>query len=146
MNIINDEYYMEIAYNEALNAIEEDEVPVGCVIVIENKIIARAHNQVEKLNDPTAHAEMLCISSACEFLGTKFLYNSTLYVTAEPCKMCYGAIQLSRIPRIVYGVNEPKFGFLSSNSKQIKILKNNNFEQKIIELMKIYFKSKRNKI
>lgn len=143
MNIYNDQFFMELAYKEALIAFEEDEVPIGCVIVFENKIISKAHNQVEKLKDPTAHAEILCITAACSYLNTKFLYNSTIYITAEPCKMCYGAIELSRISKIVYGVNETKFGFLNSYTKKNIPIQNGFLEDKIKNLMNQYFMSKR---
>ena len=145
MILYNDEFFMDLAYKEALIAFEEDEVPIGCVLVLDNKIISKAHNQVEKLKDPTAHAEILCISSACSYLNTKFLYNSTIYVTLEPCIMCYGAIELSRISKIVFGVNEPKFGFLTSLAKQSVPNQNGFYVDKIRNLMNQYFISKRKK-
>ncbi|MBN3039555.1 MAG: nucleoside deaminase [Candidatus Omnitrophica bacterium] len=101
---------MQKAFKQALYAKEEDEVPVGAVIVHEKRIIAQSYNQVEKLKDPTAHAEMLAITQASSFLGSKWLHKCTLYVTLEPCAMCAGALILSRIPRLVFGAKDPKAG------------------------------------
>lgn len=145
MKILDDQYFMNIAYQEAILAFEEDEVPIGCVLVIDNQIISKAHNQVEKLNDPTAHAEILCITSACESLNTKYLYNSTIYITTEPCKMCFGAIELSRISSIVYGIDEPKFGYFSSLTKSNIPYKKDFLKEKIHGLMNKYFQLKRKK-
>lgn len=107
----NDEYFMEQAIREAHEAYLEEEIPIGAVIVINNKIIARAHNQVEKLNDPTAHAEVLAITGACNYLAAKYLPDATLYVTIEPCHMCAGALYWSHLKKIVYGANDVKQGF-----------------------------------
>ena len=105
-----DESFMEIALREAEKAREAEEVPIGCCIVHDGRVIARAHNQRETLNDPTAHAEMVAITQAAEALGDRRLVGTTLYVTLEPCPMCAGAIVLARIPRVVYGVRDPKAG------------------------------------
>ncbi len=102
------------ALAEAALAINENEVPVGAVIVQEERIIASSHNQREQLRDPTAHAEMIAITQAAETLGSWRLNNCTLYVTLEPCPMCAGAILLARIPRIVYGASDPKAGAIDS--------------------------------
>ena len=99
----DDEYFMQQALKEAVIAFEKDEVPVGAVIVINNRIIARGHNQVELLNDSTAHAEILALTSAYSSLGTKYLPEATLYVTVEPCLMCCGALYWGKLNRIVYG-------------------------------------------
>lgn len=107
----NDEYFIKIALNEAIRAFEEGEVPVGGVIVADRKIIARAHNLTETLNDVTAHAEMQAITAAANFLGGKYLCDCTLYVTIEPCTMCAGALSLARIGRIVYGATDEKMGY-----------------------------------
>jgi tRNA(adenine34) deaminase len=109
-----DTYYMRQAIHEAERAAEEEEVPVGAVLVRQNKIIGRAHNQVERLKDPTAHAEMLGITQACETLGSEHLPETTLYVTLEPCPMCVGAMLLARIGRLVYGAREKKTGACGS--------------------------------
>ena len=105
-----DEKYMNEALREASAAAEEDEVPVGAVIVCKGRIIAKGHNMTERLNDPTAHAEMIAITAATEALGGKYLSGCTLYVTVEPCPMCAGALAWSQISRIVYGASDPKRG------------------------------------
>src|SRR3990172_4201362 len=104
------ESFMRLAYEQARAALAEDEVPVGAVIVRGGRVIAAAHNQREQLRDPTAHAEMLAITQAAQALGNWRLDGCTLYVTLEPCPMCAGAIVLARIPRVVYGVADPKAG------------------------------------
>ncbi|MCC8154857.1 MAG: nucleoside deaminase [Tannerellaceae bacterium] len=111
MNLLNDDYFMKQALMEARAAAAEGEVPVGAVVVCENRIIARAHNQTERLNDPTAHAEMLAITAAVSVLGAKYLTGCSLYVTVEPCIMCAGAIGWSQISRIVYGTSDEKKGY-----------------------------------
>lgn len=113
MNFGSDEYFMRKALDEALKAYEEGEVPIGAVITVNNRIIARAHNRTERLNDVTAHAEMQAITSAAENLGGKYLQECTLYVTVEPCAMCAGALGWSQIGRIVYGAPDTKRGFFS---------------------------------
>ncbi|MDG5800659.1 nucleoside deaminase [Marinilabiliaceae bacterium ANBcel2] len=107
----NDNYFMKEALKEAREAFSKDEVPVGAVVVSNNKIIARSHNLTETLNDVTAHAEILAITSAAENLGGKYLTNCTLYVTLEPCIMCAGALQWSQISKIVIGAPDPKRGY-----------------------------------
>lgn len=109
----SDEYYMKQALVEAQKAFDEDEVPVGAVVVSENQIIARAHNMTERLTDFTAHAEMQAYTSASEFLGSKFLDKCTLYVTLEPCVMCAGAAFWTRVGKIVFGAADEKRGFLN---------------------------------
>jgi tRNA(adenine34) deaminase len=109
-----DKFFMGEALKEAVNAFEKDEVPVGAVIVQEDKIIARAHNQIRTLKDPTAHAEMIAITQAASFLGNERLLDCCLYVTIEPCSMCAGALVLARVKRIVYGSNDPKTGACGS--------------------------------
>lgn len=108
--ILNDEYYMQHALREAEKAYEEDEIPIGAVIVVNQKIIARAHNMTEQLNDSTAHAEILALTSAYSFLGTKYLPDATLYVTVEPCLMCAGALYWSKLNRVVWGADDEKNG------------------------------------
>ena len=111
MMLFDDEHFMQQALRQAQESYEEGEIPIGAVLVIENKIIARAHNQVERLNDPTAHAEVLAITTACSNLGAKYLPDATLYVTIEPCHMCAGAIYWSHIKRVVYGARDIKQGY-----------------------------------
>jgi tRNA(adenine34) deaminase len=106
-----DEYYMAQALKEAHKAYDDGEVPIGCVIVMQDKIIARAYNQVEKLNDSTAHAEIIALTSAYNFLGAKYLPDATLYVTIEPCLMCAGALYWSKIGKIVYAAEDEKNGY-----------------------------------
>jgi tRNA(adenine34) deaminase len=109
----SDEYYMDQALNEAQKAFDADEVPIGCVIVMQDKIIARAHNQVETLNDATAHAEMIALTSAFSYLGGKYLPDATMYVTIEPCTMCSGALYWSKIAKVVFGATDEKHGGIS---------------------------------
>lgn len=106
-----DEYYMEAALREAQQAAEEDEVPIGAVVVAGGSIVARTHNQTERLHDVTAHAEMLAFTAASEHLGAKYLQECTLYVTVEPCPMCAGAAGWTQVGRIVYGAKDPKRGY-----------------------------------
>lgn len=106
-----DEYFMRIALREADEARRRDEVPIGAVITVGDRIIAKGHNLTETLNDVTAHAEMLAITAAANALGGKYLPQCTLYVTVEPCPMCAGALGWSQIGRIVYGASDPKRGF-----------------------------------
>jgi tRNA(adenine34) deaminase len=109
-----DEMFMREAIRQAKAAAVKDEVPVGAVIVYQRKIIAKAQNQIETLKDPTAHAEMIAITQAANFLSSKWLQDCTLYVTIEPCSMCAGALVLARIPRICFGAREPKTGACGS--------------------------------
>lgn len=106
-----DEKYMKEALREAHAAAAEEEVPVGAVIVCRGRIIGKGHNMTERLNDPTAHAEMIAITSATEAMGGKYLNDCTIYVTVEPCPMCAGALAWSQIGRVVYGASDPKRGF-----------------------------------
>lgn len=111
LTIFSDASYMRQAFNEARAAADADEVPVGAVVVVNDKIIARAHNQVELLCDVTAHAEILAITAACNALGTKYLDDCTLYVTLEPCVMCAGALEHCHIKKVVWACDDPKNGF-----------------------------------
>jgi tRNA(adenine34) deaminase len=107
---MTDSEYMKLALKEAQKAFDEAEVPVGAIVVMNDKIIARGYNQVEKLNDCTAHAEIIALTSAFNFLGSKYLPDATLYVTVEPCLMCTGALYWSKIARIVWGADDEKNG------------------------------------
>ena len=147
-----DELFMKEALKEAKKAYLEDEVPVGCVIVKDNKIIARGHNKKVKNNNAILHAEIVTLNKAQKKLNDWHLNDCTLYVTLEPCLMCTGAIIQTRIKRVVYGCNDPKGGAVDSilNIKEIKGI-NHYFESisKILEkdcsmILKNYFKSKRN--
>lgn len=108
---MDDVYFMKQALREAQQAYEEEEIPIGAVVVMNGKIIARGHNMTEKLQDPTAHAEMIALTAAFNALGSKYLPEATLYVTVEPCPMCAGALYWSKIGRIVYGTEDPKNGY-----------------------------------
>ena len=110
-NIFTDEYFMKKALQEAEMAFDKGEIPVGALIVIDNKVIARSHNLTELLNDVTAHAEMQTITAAANFLGGKYLIGCTLYVTLEPCQMCAGALYWSQISKIVFGASDEHRGF-----------------------------------
>ncbi len=109
----DDTYFMKRALQEAESALDKNEVPIGAVIVMNNQIIARAHNLTETLNDVTAHAEMQAFTAASDFLGGKYLKECTLYVTLEPCQMCAGASYWAQIGKIVYGATEEKRGFIA---------------------------------
>jgi tRNA(adenine34) deaminase len=147
-----DEIYMSEAIKEARRAQEEGEVPVGCIIVYKRKIISRAHNQVERLKDPTAHAEMVALTSATNYLKTKWLNEASMYVTIEPCSMCAGALVLSRIKNLYFGAKDPKTGACGSVTKVINYKKSNHkvkIRKGILEkdcslLLKEFFKNKRN--
>ncbi|MBR1626902.1 MAG: nucleoside deaminase [Bacteroidales bacterium] len=145
IDIFDDEYFMRQALIEAENALNEDEIPIGCVIVCNNKIIARGHNMTERLNDSTAHAEILAITSAEEYLGAKYLKDCSIYVTVEPCIMCAGAIMWSQIDRIIYGAKDEKRGysnFCQPFPKKVKIICG-ILEDECKKLMQNFFKSKR---
>ncbi|WP_460220117.1 nucleoside deaminase [Psychroserpens sp. MEBiC05023] len=116
-NPFDDTYYMKKALQEAEDAFDKGEVPVGAIVVINDRIIARAHNLTELLNDVTAHAEMQAITAAANFLGGKYLSNCTLYVTLEPCQMCAGALYWSQISKIVYGARDHERGCISLKTK-----------------------------
>lgn len=116
-DIFTDEFFMKQALKEAQYAFDEGEIPVGAVIVAHNQIIGRGHNQTERLQDVTAHAEMIAITAAANYLGGKYLKNCTLYVTLEPCCMCAGALYWSQISRVVIGVEDPNRGFRQSGAE-----------------------------
>ncbi len=115
LEIYSDEYFMNEAIKQAMMAYEQEEIPVGAVVVCENRIIAKAYNQVERLNDATAHAEMIALTSAFNNLGSKYLTDCVLYVTLEPCVMCAGAIHWAQIRKLVYGTVDDKKGFSRVN-------------------------------
>jgi len=146
-NIFTDEHYMRKAYNLALQAFDEDEVPVGAVVVCENKIIGTGFNQVERLQDVTAHAEMIAITAARAHLGSKYLNDCTLYVTLEPCFMCAGVTHWAQISKVVIGASDPKKGF--SNFQPSVLLDKVEIVKGIMEndcstLVKEFFAKKRN--
>ncbi|MDR2971558.1 MAG: nucleoside deaminase [Bacteroidales bacterium] len=116
LTVFSDTYYMQEALKEAREALQKDEIPIGAVIVCQNRIIARAHNLTEQLQDVTAHAEIQAFTAASNFLGGKYLKECTLYVTLEPCVMCAGASYWTQIERIVFGASDPKRGFSTVSS------------------------------
>lgn len=144
--IFSDEYFMREALKEAQKAFDADEVPVGAVVVCNNKVIARAHNLTQRLNDVTAHAEMQAITSAANFLNGKYLNECTLYVTLEPCVMCAGALSWAQIGKIVYGANDVKRGFNLVGNKVLHPkteLVNQVLANECSDLLKQFFLKKR---
>ena len=135
-----DVFFMQEALKLAKIAFEEDEVPVGAVVVCDNRIIGKGYNQVEKLNDPTAHAEVLAITAACNFLNSKYLDKCTLYITLEPCMMCTGAIREAQIQRVVYGATDTSQRKTASDLFE---LKTGLMENEASVLIKTFFKKKR---
>jgi len=146
MELFSDEYFMNEALKEARKAFDSDEVPVGAVIVANNKIIARAHNYTERLNDVTAHAEMQIITAAANSIGGKYLNECTLYVTLEPCPMCAGALHWSHITKIVYGAKDEKRGYTSVAPAILHpktTVVNGVLEHECATLLKDFFQAKR---
>ena len=146
MNIFTDEYFMKKALQEAEKAYNEDEIPVGAIIVANNRIIAKAYNQTERLQDVTAHAEMLAITAASDYLGTKYLKECTLYVTLEPCPMCAGALAWSQIGKTVFGASDIKKGFSLIENQLLHpktIIKRGVLANESQELLQRFFEKKR---
>jgi tRNA(adenine34) deaminase len=146
MQLFSHEYFMKEALKEAQKAFDADEVPVGAIVIAENKIIARSHNLTERLNDVTAHAEMQAITSAANYLGGKYLNDCTLYVTLEPCVMCAGALYWSQISKIIYGAKDDKRGFSiqASNLLHPKTeVISGILENECSSIIKQFFKAKR---
>jgi len=145
---MDDEQYMRLALQQAKQAFEEDEVPVGAIIVLNNRIIAKGYNQVEKLTDSTAHAEIIALTAAFNFLGSKYLPEATLYVTLEPCLMCSGALYWSKIGRVVYGADDVKNGYKKTTGSHSPYhpkteVVNGILKEDCALLMKDFFKAKR---
>ncbi len=147
------ERWMRQALREAEEAAAEDEVPVGCVVVLEGRIIGRGHNRVEGLKDPTAHAEILALTAAAGTMGSWRLPGAEVYVTAEPCVMCVGALHLARVDSVTFGPREPKFGACGS-VVDIPVLPGLNhhlrvvggiLEEEVAALMRAFFRSRRNR-
>ena len=145
---MTDEYFMAIALKEAEQAFEQDEIPIGAIVVQNNKVIARGYNMTEKLKDPTAHAEMIALTSAFGNMGAKYLPHTTLYVTVEPCLMCAGALYWSKLHKVVWGAADVKNGF-SRVQPQVSpfhpktIIVTGILEEECAALMKAFFESKR---
>ena len=143
--MLDDEYYMQLAYNEAKNAFAMGEIPIGVVIVADHKIIAKTHNLTEQLIDVTAHAEIQAITAASQAIGGKYLKNCTMYVTVEPCQMCAGALYWCQISRIVVGAKDNKRGFENMGGKlhpKTEIVYG-VLEEKCRNLMLLFFDQKR---
>jgi tRNA(adenine34) deaminase len=149
-----DEKWMRYALAEAQSALEKNEVPIGAVVVYEDKIIGRGHNQVESLNDPTAHAEIIAIGAASNFLNSWRLSGSSIYVTIEPCAMCAGAIVLSRIDRLVFGAKDPKAGACGSLYNIVQDIRLNHqvqiipyiLQQECREILEVFFEKLRQSV
>lgn len=144
--ILSDDYFMREALKEAKKAFDADEIPVGAIVVCNNRIIARAHNLTERLNDVTAHAEMQAITSAANFLNGKYLNECTMYITLEPCVMCAGALSWSQIGKIVYGASDTKRGFNLVGNKILHPkteLISGIIANECSELLKTFFQKKR---
>jgi tRNA(adenine34) deaminase len=143
-----DVHFMKMALLEAQKAFDLEEVPVGAIVVMQNKVIAKAHNQVELLNDSTAHAEIMALTTAFQHLGSKYLPDATLYVTLEPCFMCSGALYWSKIGRIVFGAYDEKHGYRSIAGEKNPFHSKTEIiggimEEDCAELMKSFFKMRR---
>ena len=148
MELYTDDFFMSQALKEAQLALDKREIPVGAVVVCQNKIIARAHNQTEQLTDATAHAEMLAITAAANYLGSKYLNECTLYVTLEPCVMCAGALHWSQLQKLVFGADDVQRGYslvqtplLHPKTEVVKGVKS----QESKELIDIFFRNLRNR-
>jgi len=144
--INNDEYFMRLALQEAQLACDTGEVPVGAVIVANNKIISKTHNEVERLKDPLAHAEILAITAALEYFDTKYLDSCSIYVSLEPCPLCASAMQLTRIGKLIFSASDPKNGYSKYTPSLLHpktIVKRGIMEEKSIECLKKFFENKR---
>ncbi len=141
-----DEHYMRMALEEAHKALEEEEIPIGAVVVCKDRVIAKTHNLTERLKDVTAHAEIQAITSAANVLGGKYLTDCTLYVTLEPCVMCAGALAWSKLSRVVYGATEEKQGYFKHAPKALHpktVVEKGVLEEECVALLKTFFANKR---
>lgn len=146
LSLYTDAYFMKEAFKEAQKAYDQDEVPVGAVVVCNNQIIARAHNLTERLNDVTAHAEMQAITAAANYLGGKYLNECTLYITLEPCLMCAGAIHWAQLQKIVFAASDPKRGYLRLNQSVLHpktIVESGLMAKECGDIILDFFKNKR---
>lgn len=146
--LLNDEHFMRQALREAEKAFHANEVPVGSVVVINQKIIARAYNMTEQLNDSTAHAEILALTSSYNFLGSKYLPDATLYITVEPCLMCVGAMYWSKLERVVWGADDEKNGYKHITENNFPFhpktkIRSGVLKEECAELMRQFFRQKR---
>ena len=147
LTVFNNEYFMREALKEGQKAFDAEEIPVGAIVVCNNRIIARAHNLTERLNDVTAHAEMQVITAAANYLGGKYLDECTLYVTLEPCVMCAGAIGWSQLGKLVYGATDTKRGYNLLNEKRVlhpkTKIQSGILQDECANLMRTFFLKKR---
>ncbi|HRZ41769.1 MAG TPA: nucleoside deaminase [Bacteroidales bacterium] len=144
--LYTDDYFMKEALKEAQKAFDRDEVPVGCVVVASDRIIARGHNLTETLNDVTAHAEMQAITASAHYLGGKFLTDCSVYITLEPCPMCAGALFWARPGRIVYGAEDPKNGYMKHRPSLIHpktLITKGVLAEESAALLRSFFEKKR---
>ncbi|PDH42668.1 MAG: tRNA-specific adenosine deaminase [Rhodothermaeota bacterium MED-G19] len=144
MNLLKNkqEYFMKMALREAKIAYNEEEIPIGAVIVHENTIISKGHNQCQKLNDSTAHAEMIAITSAQNKIGSKYLNDCELYITLEPCMMCSGAIYLSKLSKVIYALDDKEKGYIRKSKEKINkklLIESNVFEDESKKLLESFF-------
>jgi tRNA(adenine34) deaminase len=145
-NTLGDDHYMRIAMQEALRAYDQGEVPVGAIIVAQDRIIAKGMNSVEMLTDVTAHAEIIALTAASQYLGSKYLPECTLYVTLEPCPMCAGALRWSQIARVVYGASDDKSGFMRFGKEllhPVTLLEFGVMHDECADLMRSFFAERR---
>jgi tRNA(adenine34) deaminase len=145
---MTDEYYMMLALKEARKAYDDGEIPIGAVVIMNERVIARGYNQTERLNDPTAHAEIIALTSAFNHLGSKYLPDATIFITVEPCLMCAGALYWSKIKRIVYGAEDEKNGYHKTTGFNWPFhpkteLVHGILKDECAELMKSFFRNKR---
>lgn len=153
MVMVNDEFYMREALKEAQAALREDEVPVGCVAVYKNQMIGRGHNRTEALQDPTAHAEIVCVTAAANTLSSWRLKDVEIFCTIEPCAMCAGALVLARVKRVIFGGRDDKFGGCGSVFNVVQETKLNHrmeitegvLEKEAVSLLQLFFEKKRRK-
>lgn len=146
LSIHTDEHYMRQALAEANKALDRGEVPIGAIVVSNHRIIGRGHNQTEQLQDPTAHAEMIAITAACDYMGSKYLQDCTLFVTIEPCAMCAGASRWAQFGRVVYGATEPKTGYSRFSPSLLHPkteIAHGILDHECAELMRLFFQSRR---
>jgi tRNA(adenine34) deaminase len=146
LSTLSDDFFMKHAFTEAQKAYDEGEIPVGAVVVCDNRIIARAHNQTERLNDVTAHAEIIALTAAADYLGNKYLDECTLYVTLEPCVMCAGALAWAQLGRLVFAASDDKRGFMKYGKEILHPktkLELGIMQDACSELIKRFFKEKR---
>ena len=146
LSTLSDDFFMKHAFTEAQKAYAEGEIPVGAVVVCDNRIIARAHNQTERLNDVTAHAEIIALTAAADYLGSKYLDECTLYVTLEPCVMCAGALAWAQLGRLVFAASDDKRGFMKFGKEILHPktkLELGIMQDACSELIKRFFKEKR---